>query len=262
LYVAEPPTVEALGGVGWVSNTIRCMRLSVIIPALNESAQIEAAVNRAWELDPHEVIVADGGSTDGTAAIARSAGASVVSSERGRSIQQNAGATAASGNALLFLHADCWLEAEATDQIRQWFQSTSIPAAAFHQRIEDDGLIYRLLEIGNSLRICMTRLAFGDQGILIRREVFESLGGFPDAKLMEDVLLMRLIRQLGRVQLLSGPLHVDARRWQKHGPVRQTIRNFCLLSAEQLGVSPNKLANLYLPHWLNRTKSIEGKPQH
>jgi rSAM/selenodomain-associated transferase 2 len=226
------------------------MKFSVIIPALNEGPQIAMAVERAQQLDPLEVIVADGGSTDDTQELADAAGAQVVSSERGRARQQNAAAAVAKGDGFLFLHADCWLETRAKEQIGRWFQSPQIPAAAFRQQIEAGGLVYRLLEVGNALRICMTRLAFGDQGILIRREVFQQLGGFPEVGLMEDVLLMRKIKELGRLHLLPGPLHVDARRWQKHGPLRQTFRNFFLLSAEQLGVAPDKLARFYLPHWM------------
>jgi rSAM/selenodomain-associated transferase 2 len=237
------------------------MKLSVIIPALNESAHIALAVRHALLLEPVEVIVADGGSDDGTQRIARTAGARLIDVPRGRARQQNAGAAAACGDTFLFLHADCWLEERARQQIEQWSLAKRIVAATFQQRIEASGFVYRLLETGNALRVCTTRLAFGDQGLVIRRNMFEKLGRFPEVALMEDVLFMRKVRELGRLQLLPGPLHVNARRWQKHGPIRQTLRNFFLLTAEQLGVSPDSLSRLYLPHWIKHKRSVTSQTE-
>ena len=225
------------------------MKLSVIIPALNEAANIGNAVRHAIELAPHEVLVVDGGSTDGTRELVAKLQCRLIESPRGRSFQQNLGARESTGDTLLFLHADCWLSSIAAQQMEQTLRSSCIPGGVFCQRIEARGSTFRFLEAGNALRVCFTRLAFGDQGIFLRREVFESLGGFPETRLMEDLLLMRKLRDAGRLALLPGPLHVDARRWQKHGPVRQTLRNWVLLAAEQLGVSPDRLASFYLPHW-------------
>ena len=89
---------------------------------------------------------------------------------------------------------------------------------------------------------------------MITRELFELIGGFPEVDLMEDVLLMRRFRDRGRIALLPGPLHVDVRRWYKHGVIRQTVRNWLLLAAEQLGISTDRLAEFYLPHWKNLTE--------
>ena len=225
------------------------MKLSVIIPAINEAASIGKAIEHSLALSPHEVIVSDGGSTDDTMAIARSLGCRVVKSPRGRAIQQNAGAEASQGDVLLFLHADSWLAPEARQQIETTLQSPRIPGGAFYHRIDAGGLLYRLVEAGDALRVCCTRIAYGDQGIFLRREIFERLGRFPNIRLMEDVRLMKTLRGHGRLALLPGPLHVSARRWQKHGAIRQTLRNWCLLTAEHLGVHPDRLADLYTPHW-------------
>lgn len=224
------------------------MKLSVIIPALNETESIQRAVESSLALSPHEIIVADGGSTDDTVAIARTLDCQVIECSRGRARQQNAGAAAATGDVLLFLHADSWLVPEARQQIDRTLASPGIPGGAFYHRIDADGLLFRLVEAGDALRVCSTRIAYGDQGIFLRREVFEALGGFPDVRLMEDVRLMKSLRDYGRLALLPGPLHVSARRWQKHGAIRQTLRNWCLLTAEQLGVHPDRLADLYVPH--------------
>lgn len=224
------------------------MKLSVIIPALNEAESIQRAIETSLALSPQEVIVADGGSTDETVAIAQELDCQIIACPRGRATQQNAGAAAATGDVFLFLHADTWLAPEARRQIERTLASPKIPGGAFHHRIDSDSLLFRIIEAGDALRVCSTRIAYGDQGIFLRREVFEALGGFPNVRLMEDVRLMKLLRDHGRLALLPGPLHVSPRRWKKHGAIRQTLRNWCLLTAEHLGVHPDRLADLYIPH--------------
>jgi rSAM/selenodomain-associated transferase 2 len=222
--------------------------LSVVIPAWNESANIARAIERAWAIEPLEVIVVDGGSTDGTVEIARSCCCRLLESARGRALQQNEGARAASGETLLFLHADTWLDPSGGRQIATALGRAEVAAGAFQQQIEATGLVYRLLERGNALRVRLFGMAYGDQGIFIRRATFEQLGGFPEVRLMEDWLLMRRLRRIARPVLLRGPLYVSARRWQKHGALRQTLRNRMLIVAARLGVSPNRLADFYEPH--------------
>jgi rSAM/selenodomain-associated transferase 2 len=231
---------EAARGRGEIS-------VSVVIPALNEAAHIAQAVRRAWEIGPKEVIVVDGGSADGTLDIARSCRCTALSSPRGRGIQQNAGAAAASGKVLLFLHADTWLDPGAVGQIAAALASVRVCGGAFRQRIEAPGVLYRWLEWGNSLRARWGR-PYGDQGVFLRRDVFFRAGGFPEVALMEDVLLMRKVRPLGRLVLLPGRIHVSPRRWQKHGVLWQTLRNWRLLAALRFGADPNRLAGQYRPH--------------
>lgn len=218
------------------------------MPVLNEAASIEEAIVRARRLNTAEILVVDGGSTDGTPEIVRRLGCTCLESPRGRAKQQNLGARAAIGDVLLFLHADCWLEPQASEQIANTMCSPGIPGGAFQQRIEAPGLIYRCFEVGNAMRVICLRVPFGDQAIFLRRSVFEQLGGFPDVRLMEDVLLMQAVRNCGRIALLPGPLHVSARRWQKHGPLRQWLRNWVLLTAQSCGVHPDRLAQFYAPH--------------
>ena len=221
------------------------MQLSVIIPALNEAASITTAVERAWQIGAHEVIVADGGSQDGTQELAGAAGANVITSPRGRGTQQNCGARQATGDVLLFQHADNWLEPAAGQQIRAALQNGEVAGGAFRQRIEAKGAKYRLLEWANAQRVLWLRMAYGDQGIFLRRRLFEEVGRFPDVPLMEDVLLMRKLRGRARLVLLPGPLHISARRWEQHGVVRQTLRNWSLLAAHRLGVSEERLSRRY-----------------
>lgn len=224
------------------------MKTSIIIPILNESTHAAGAVRRAWETGPHEVIVVDGGSGDDTAQLAREAGACVLASPPGRAIQQNHAARIATGDVLLFLHADTWLPPDGLRQIEQALTDDAVGCGAFCQHIEADGMAYRLLERGNAWRVRYRGMAYGDQGIFVRRALFEDLGGFPEVRLMEDVLLMKRLRRRAWPVLLPGPLCVSARRWQRHGVARQTARNWLLLAAARCGVPPDRLARFYARH--------------
>lgn len=149
---------------------------------------------------------------------------------------------------LLFLHADNWLAPDAVEQIRRALTDEDAAGGAFRQRIEAEGAAYRLLERGNAWRARRRGLPYGDQGIFVRRDLFFQLGGFPEVDLMEDLLFMKRFRRVARPLLLEGPLYVDPRRWARCGVVRQTGRNWLLLLAARLGVSPNRLARFYPPH--------------
>jgi rSAM/selenodomain-associated transferase 2 len=224
------------------------VRLSIIIPAINEAASISRAVDSAWRAGAGQVIVADGGSSDATTHLAAEHGASIIVAPRGRAAQQNAAAQQASGDVLLFLHADNWLEGDIAAQIRVSLAMPQRVHGALRQRIEADGLAYRWLERGNVDRIRWLGLPYGDQAIFVRRDTFVAAGGFPDVPLMEDVLLMQRLRRQAWPLLLPGPVHVSARRWQRHGLLRQTIRNWTLLAALSVGVSPERLARHYRQH--------------
>lgn len=225
-------------------------RLSVIIPALREAANIAKAIACAQQLGSPalpvvDVIVVDGGSDDGTPELARQAGATVIASPPGRGGQQNRGAQAAAGDVFLFLHADNRLAAAAGEQMAAALADPAVQAGVFWQRIDEPGWGYRLIEYGNALRARWLGTPFGDQGLFVRREAFESCGGFPNVPLLEDVYLARRLRRLGRFALLPGPLQVSGRRWRRRGIVRQTLRNWLILLLAALGVSPQRLTRLY-----------------
>jgi len=222
--------------------------ISIIIPTLDESTAIASAVERAWATQPLEVLVVDGGSRDATCDIARQRGAQVIESTCGRARQQNVGAQQAQGDVLLFLHADNWLADDGLRQIAEALSDPSILSGAFRQRIDASGWIYRAIERGNAYRAGRYGLPYGDQGIFVRRHAFEAVDRFPEVRLMEDLLLTRRLRRLAKPVLLPGPLWVSARRWQKNGVVRQTLRNWSLLLAERLGAKPDTLARYYPSH--------------
>jgi rSAM/selenodomain-associated transferase 2 len=224
------------------------VHLSVIIPALNEAECIGHAVDSAWQAGAEEVLVADGGSSDATTRIAAARQAKVISAPRGRATQQNAAAQQASGDVLLFLHADNWLEGAIAAQIRRSLAKSPRVHGALRQRIDASGFVYRWLERGNAERVRWLGLPYGDQAIFVRRDAFLTAGGFPDVPLMEDVLFMQRLRRRAWPLLLPGPVHVSARRWQRHGVIRQTIRNWTLLAAFAAGVSPARLARHYRRH--------------
>jgi rSAM/selenodomain-associated transferase 2 len=220
------------------------MRISIIIPTLNEAARIEGAIARVRALGRCELIVADGGSGDGTRELA--AGADLVlQARRGRAVQQNAGAAAAGGEMLLFLHADCWLEPGALEGIRMVLADPATVGGCFRQTIDAPGIAYRLLESGNAFRVRTIGLAYGDQGLFVRRDVFSELGGFPELPILEDLYFMKRLKRAGRFRLLPQRLHVSARRWERTGVVRQTLRNWRLIALAHCGMSPERLARQY-----------------
>jgi rSAM/selenodomain-associated transferase 2 len=227
------------------------MKLSVIVPALNESENIVQAVSSALTAGAEEVIVVDGGSQDDTVERATAAGAICLVSQPGRAQQLHHGASHARGEMLVFLHADNWFGQDALAPLLENApvnRGDPLNCGGFRQQIEAPQSIYRWLEWGNRLRIRWLGSAYGDQGIFVRREIYEASGGFPLVPLMEDVLLMRQLRRRYKVTLLPGPLHVSPRRWQANGPIRQTIRNWSLMTAFRCGVSPERLARFYRRH--------------
>ncbi len=221
-------------------------RISVIIPALNEAAQIAETIAAARAAGFDEIIVVDGGSRDGTAAAAAAAADLVLGSAPGRAVQQNCGAAAASGDVLFFLHADCRPSPRSGRLMRNVLaDDAGFVAGCFTQRIAADGAVYRWLEWGNLQRVLWFQMAYGDQGLFVRRDMFRVVGGFPDWPLMEDVDFLRNLRGRGRFVILGCPLTVSARRWRHRGVVRQTLRNWALLFLFRWGVSPARLARYY-----------------
>ena len=188
----------------------------------------------------------DGGSEDETRDLAETTASLVINSSRGRGPQQNAGAAAAQGDMLLFLHADTWLATAGREQLGRALLDGNTKFGAFYQRIEATGLHYRMLELGNAFRARALRTPYGDQGLFFRRDFFESLGGFPKIPLMEDLRLMQTLRRSGhRPTILPGPLHVSARRWMRNGVVRQTLSNWSLVLSDLRGESPDVLSERY-----------------
>jgi rSAM/selenodomain-associated transferase 2 len=220
------------------------VRVSVVIPTLNEESCLADTLRQLRGERPHEIIVVDGGSQDDT--VARAAAADMVlQTAAGRSLQMNLGAARASGDALLFLHADCTLEAGALAEIEPVLAGRGVAAGCFHMTVQARGLLYRSIDWCATARVRLTGLAYGDQGLFLRRALFEELAGFPRVRLMEDLFFSRQLRRRGRVVVAPRRIFVSPRRWQRAGLVRQTMRNWMLTSLAASGVHPDRLAAFY-----------------
>jgi rSAM/selenodomain-associated transferase 2 len=223
------------------------MTISVIIPAWNEASTIVGCLRAIAAEAPHEIIVVDAGSPDGTGELARGTGlARVIESDRGRALQQNAGASHSTGDLLLFLHADCRIEPGALGAAGRFLRDNPrVPAACFRMQVPARNALYRPIEAAAHLRAGVLGLPYGDQGLLARRDAFFRVGGFPDAPIMEDLILAQRLSRLGRIALLASRIVVSDRRWRRQGIVRQTLRNWILTGLHGAGVSATTLARHY-----------------
>lgn len=218
--------------------------ISVIIPVLNEAKILDKTLAQLQpELEGHELIIVDGGSTDNTLSIAEKYGR-VISSERGRAKQLNTGAASAIGDILIFLHADVWLE-EGAFQAVESALSSGFVGGGFHQKIDGKSILYRIIEITADMRGKYLKTFYGDSGIYIRRKDFERIGGFPDVPIMEEMGFSKELRKLGSTKLIKPHIHISARRWEGNGIVRTTVKNWLITFLYFMGFSLDRLAKLY-----------------
>ena len=218
--------------------------ISVVIPTLNEAVEIEGALaSVARQSGPMEVLVVDGGSADDTRARAERAGARVIEAPRGRARQMNAGAAAAGGSALLFLHADTRLPPAALDAVRAALDEPAVAGGCFRTSFDAGGFWMGVW----TWRLWMRwhRLAFGDRAPFVRRSAFEAVGGFPDQPLFEDLELVRRVRREGRFVFLDAAVVTSARRFRRHGALGQQARNVGLWLGWNAGLSPHRLKRFY-----------------
>lgn len=220
------------------------MTISVVVPALNEAGQIVDALRSAREPGVAEILVVDGGSSDDTVTRATSAADRVLRSPRGRALQMNAGAAAASGGVLLFLHADTRLPAGFATAVRDAITGGAVGGrfdvalAGTHRFLP---VIARLMNVRSRL----TGISTGDQAIFVRRDVFAALGGFAPIPLMEDVELTSRLRRTGPLAALRLRVTTSARRWEENGVARTIGLMWWLRFAYSCGASPERLARAY-----------------
>ena len=216
--------------------------ISIIIPALNESALITGTVTHACSLKPREVLVVDGGSEDGTADLARRAGAKVLRAPTGRASQQNAGAAAASGDIFLFLHADTHLPPGALARVETVLSDPAVALGAFRLGFDRDDWGMRFLIFGADLRMRFFRLPYGDQALFLRRETFGRLGGFLEIPVMEDLCLVRRAKGIGTIKIAPERVRTSPRLYDENGLIRNMLINWSSASLLALGVGPERLA--------------------
>lgn len=237
------------------------MTVAVVIPALNEEAHLPRTLTQTAALGFDRILVVDGGSTDRTRAIveqfssanpshARSPHAAttpitLLTAPAGRARQMNAGAASSREDALLFLHADTILPANAREAIERALHDPACVGGRFDLRFDNEGPWARLIGRLINHRSRWTGIATGDQALFVRRAIFERLRGFADLPLMEDVDFTRRLKREGRVAALDAQVTTSFRRWERNGPLRTILLMWTLRFLYWAGVSPHKLSPLY-----------------
>jgi len=223
-------------------------QVGIVVPTLNEAATLDGLLADLAALQlPVDIVIADGGSADDTRDVARRGGARVVDAPRGRGSQLRAGAAVARGDWLCVLHADVRLPPDARRDLERTVHDPSCAAAVWGLRIDAPGWWFRAVEWGAARRVRYLGLAYGDQGLLMRRAAYEAAGGYPDHPIMEDVGLVRALRRRTPLRVLPSSVVVSARRWSRDGAVRGWLRNVALVSAYLAGVAPERLVRWYPP---------------
>jgi rSAM/selenodomain-associated transferase 2 len=224
-------------------------RLSIIVPVLDEAEGIGRALHALAPFRERgaEVIVADGGSSDRTAELARPLADKTITAPRGRAAQMNAGAAAAEGDVLLFLHADTALPPEADVMILESLRDPSWTWGRFDVRIDGQSVLLPLVAFMMNWRSLATGISTGDQAIFVTREAFAAAGGFPDVPLMEDIALSKRLKRIGRPLCLAVKVTTSGRRWDRQGAIRTILLMWRLRLAYFFGAEPAALARRYRP---------------
>ena len=223
-------------------------RLSIVVPTLDEAANVARTLAPLQPLRArgHQVIVVDGGSADGTPELAAPLADLVLRSDAGRARQQNAGARAAAGDVLLFLHADTILPSDAADVVLDAMGKGGRSWGRFDVRLSGRRPFLRVVERMIGLRSRLSGIATGDQAIFVRRAAFEAAGGFPDIPLMEDVALSRALKaRFGRPVCLKETVTTSSRRWEERGIGKTVLLMWRLRFAYWRGADPAELAERY-----------------
>jgi len=197
--------------------------VSVIVPIYNEEKALTKNSPYLEKLKGYaELIFVDGGSADRSIEIAASYG-KVLLSEKGRAAQMNYGAGFAQGNILFFLHADSIISVDTLRCIESKLRDNSFIGGCLTQRIDREGLQYRLIESFGNIRARLTRVFYGDQGIFVRKDIFLKIGGFPEVPIMEDIIFTKKLRKAGKTIVLRDKILVSPRRWEKNGIIKTTL---------------------------------------
>lgn len=221
--------------------------ISVIVPVLNEAARLSAFLRELQRVLPGaEIVVVDGGSTDGSGAAAAGVpGVRALRARRGRARQMNAGAAAARADTFLFLHADTRLPAEAAAALREALADPAVVGGRFDVRLDNPRLPFRAIETLMNWRSRLTGIGTGDQALFVRATTFRALGGFPDIPLMEDVEFSRRLKRVGRLARLRARVVTAARKWERDGLWRTILLMWSLRFLYFVGTDPTWLHRRY-----------------
>lgn len=222
--------------------------LSVIIPAVNEGRSIQSALQdlqQACNEEPIEILVIDGKSEDDTIAQVQALEIPVISAPRNRAIQMNLGAQLATGENLLFLHADTRLPTGFLALVRQTLAQPGTIAGAFQLHIDGQGTGLRLVEWGVNQRSHLLQMPYGDQAIFLKASTFYDMGGFAELPIMEDFEFVLRLRPQGKIRIAPAAVVTSGRRWQKLGVLKTTLINQAMIAGYFAGVERDRLANWY-----------------
>lgn len=216
------------------------------MPILNEAKSLRGTLGQLRLSDNEELIVVDGGSSDETLSIAREFTGKVFQAKSGRASVMNFGAQKAEGDILLFLHADCILPDNAFPLIREVLGNKRVAAGGFDLSIDDPRLRFRIIEFGANLRAHTTSLIYGDQCMFLRKEIFDSIWGFADIPLMEDIEISLRLKKLGKIVFIRPPIKASPRRWLREGVLYTTFRDWLTaFSYTFLKIASGKLKRYY-----------------
>lgn len=232
------------------------MRISIVIPVLNEESQIVSCLERLQPMRflGHEVIVVDGGSTDATRALAAPLCDRLLRSRPGRAAQMNLGARFAGSDVVLFLHADSQLPEDAEQAIAEALADRKPGWGWFDVRLSGRAPVYRLIAAFMNLRARLTAVCTGDQALFVSAELFHLAGGFPGIPLMEDIAISKKLRQLARPRPLAQKVSSSSRRWERDGVARTILQMWRLRLLYFFGAMPEKLAARYYPRLFARAR--------
>jgi len=220
--------------------------IDIVVPVLNEAGALPALLADRRRLRRKAgFIFVDGGSCDGTVTLLRRAGVRWLASDPGRARQMNAGAAASNAEILLFLHVDTRLDSSHIEDVLQAMRDSDVVGGRFDVRLSGRHPAFRVIEFFINLRSRLTRISTGDQAIFVRRDVFESLGGFPEQPLMEDVEFSKRLKRLGRIACLRRRVTTSSRRWECRGIARTVLLMWWLRLRYWLGADPAALERWY-----------------
>lgn len=221
------------------------MMISIIIPVYNEEVMLRKnAACYSLLSQSTELIFVDGGSEDKTAELAKASGR-LVKARKNRAAQMNAGARTAKGEILLFLHADAVIQQMYLEKIEEAVEKQEYAGGCLTQVIDEQRILFKWISFTGNIRAKMSKIFYGDQGIFVRKGIFEKLGGFPEVKICEDILFTKKLKKEGKVDILPVPVYCSARRWKKQGIVKTSLLNFQITTALALGRHPDRLSIVY-----------------